>query len=68
MWLETTPREKLADLAKLPNHSDKKYIAHVQVHEDAGRIKPHDTNGDHISFWMYEDFDVQAAVKKVEAL
>ena len=68
VWVETTPREKLGDLTKLPNLSDKKFVAHIQVNSSCGHIKPHAKDQQHISFWMYEEFEVENAVVKVESL
>jgi hypothetical protein len=42
VWAETRAKEKLSDLAKLPNLSDKRFIAHVKLTRAGGRMKPHD--------------------------
>jgi hypothetical protein len=68
VWRENTPREKLQDLAKLPNHSDKKFVATVKITKASGYTKPHTKDANHLSFWMYEEFDIMGAIEKVESL
>jgi hypothetical protein len=60
-WVETTPKEKLADLAKLPNLRDKKFIAVVKVNASCGMVKPHQDK-EHLSFWMRDSFEPEKAV------
>jgi len=66
-FLEHTPPEDLADLAKLRNHTDKKFKAFVRVGPDSGRIKI-SPNGTHVSFWMYETFSPEIAVERIQAI
>lgn len=61
---EDTPREKLADIARFKNHSDKKYIAYVRVNNDSGLIKV-GSDGHHISFWMRQTFSPESSIEKV---
>jgi hypothetical protein len=68
VWLESTAPERLADLAKLPNLSDKKFVAHFAVDPRCGKIKPHKKDKEHLSFWMRESFDPQVAVTKMVPL
>lgn len=68
MWIATTPREKLSGLAKLRNLSHMKFIASIKVDESSGYIKPFEKEPNHLSFWMFEAFDVEKAIVKVDPL
>jgi hypothetical protein len=68
VWVETTPRDKLSGLAKLANLSHMKFIATIKVDESSGYIKPHKKEPNHLSFWMFEAFEVDKAIVKVEPL
>ena len=68
VWIATTPRGKLSDLAKLRNLSHMKFIAFIKVDESSGYIKPHEKEPKHLSFWMFEAFEVAKAIVKVEPL
>ncbi len=68
VWKVGTPRERLADLAKLPNLSDKKFVAFINVKASYGHMMPHDTDANHVSFWMYASFKPEGAVSKTEPL
>jgi hypothetical protein len=66
VWLSSTKREVITGLTKLANHRNKKFIAHVQINSASGKTKPHDGDGNHIRFWMYESFDPVSATVKIE--
>jgi hypothetical protein len=68
VWLSSTKKEVIAGLTKLANHRNKKYIAHVQIDAKSGKTKPHDGDGNHVRFWMYETFDPVAATVNVEII
>lgn len=65
VWLDTTKLEKLSDLAKLPNLSDKKFIAQIKVDPACGKVKPHPKDKEHLSFWIRESFEPHKAVIKI---
>lgn len=66
-FLDSTPAEKIADVAKYRNHADKKYVAFVRANQQSGVIKV-GPDGHHVSFWMYEQFQPETVVEKVEPL
>ena len=68
VWLAATPRNRLSALTRLPKLRDRKYIAFLKVGPDAGRQKPHDTDPNHISLWMYATFDPKLNIQKTEPL
>jgi hypothetical protein len=68
VFLSTTLHDKLAGMVKLPNLSSMKFIAHVQVTKTCGRLKPHDKDKDHLSFWMYNSFHPETAVINIVSL
>jgi hypothetical protein len=68
VWLSTTLHEKLAGLTKLPNLSDMKFIAHVEITIPCGKIRPHNKDKDHLSFWMHNSFYPEKAVIKIMPL
>ena len=68
VWLDSTAPERLADLAKLPNLSDRKFVVHVAVDSTCGKVKPHKKDKEHLSFWMRESFEPHKAVTKIVAL
>jgi hypothetical protein len=68
VWVEATPIEKLSGLTKLPNLAHMKFVAHVAVDASAGRVKPHEKDKQHLSFWMADTFSPETAVKKVHPL
>ena len=45
-----------------------KFIALIKVDGSSGYIKPHVKEPNHISFWMYDAFEVEKAIVKVEPL
>ena len=60
VFVETTPTEKLADIAKLPNLAEMKFIAHYSITSSSGRIKPHERDDQHISFWMIDSLSARS--------
>jgi len=68
VFVDTTPRHKLADLTKLPNLNHMKFVAHLSVDKSAGMVKPHARDPEHISFWMYASYEPEKAVIKIEPL
>jgi len=45
-----------------------KFIASIKVDESSGYIKPFEKEPNHLSFWMFEAFDVEKAIVKVDPL
>jgi hypothetical protein len=45
-----------------------KFIAHIKADAACGHIKPHKTDREHISFWMYDNYDAVASIGKIEPL
>lgn len=68
VWEEETKREKLADLAKLPNLSDMKYIARVRLKRESGVFKPHEKDPNHLKFWVARSFSMVSSVEGVEPI
>lgn len=68
VWVESSAFERLADLAKLPTLSDKKFIAYFSVDPSCGKIKPHKKEKQHLSFWMRESFEPHKAITKMVPL
>ena len=65
VWVEATPFEKLADLVKLPNLTEMKFIAHISVTATSGCIKPHEKDKQHISFWIVTSFRRKSLLQRL---
>lgn len=65
---EDTPRERIKDLAKLPNLAHMRFIAQVLIDERSGTAKPWPNDEHHISLWMYAAFEPHRSVQKLEPL
>ena len=68
VWVPEVKLERIAGLRKFPKLRSKKFVAHVNVPANSGRIKPHDGDPQHLSFWMYETFFPEASIKMVLTL
>jgi hypothetical protein len=64
VWVENTQHEDLAGLAKLKTLSHMKFIARFKVTGTEGKVRPHDKDSRHLSFWMRESFAPDAAVEE----
>ncbi len=68
VWKDDTPLENISGLTKLKNLSHMKYIVRFRVDGTEGKIKPHDNDPQHLSFWMRDSFAPENAVDKYESI
>jgi hypothetical protein len=64
VWSADTPHEVLAGLTLLKNLSHMKFVARFKVAGSEGKIRPHDKDQRHLSFWMRESFAAASAVEE----
>lgn len=68
VWTADTPHENLAGLAKLKTLSHMKFVARFKVTGSEGKIKPHEKDPRHLSFWIRESFAPENAVEEYKPL
>jgi hypothetical protein len=68
VWDGSVKREVLTGVAKFPKLRNNKFIAHIKIDGESGKVMPHAPNQKHYSLWMYDTFDPLQAVVKIEPL